>query len=421
MSHQKSNSNINSIKLIPKIGKTTKNPPMFIGYIGEQNIPMKPNNTPNPPNKYQFYPRYQQPQYQHYPQYQPIANLNNQYQPIANLNNQYQPITNINNQSYYTNTHISSYDVLLKEIHVLDKMKPILSEHLYSILFRDDETLDVTDIIDVNDLDAVNKKSKIIDYSIFFEEHTKTLKFEKFIEVLAISSVYDRYKKLFLNNDNNNNNNNAIIQIANQIIDQTTDISTNYDISEKTNANTIVSIPKKTFLELSLETYPNDTAIIRQYLLDIPRQDVYINGFHIENIDNVISILGKFNKDVKINVKGRETISILMLTLALTCQSSFFMSFVHLHNKCVKMHDGISNDPEFNKNDNIDPRLNMHVCDSKDKNVISIHVTENSYKCSFGARYKVINVTTSEMMYEVNTEILLDLDNDNGLIVYETI
>lgn len=350
-------------------------------------------------------------------------------------------------------TPITSKDILLRNIHILDEIKPVLCERMYDILFcHDDENDNKMQESFIN-----SKINEIIDYGTYFEENIKVLKLEKFIKILKISHSFNKYCTLFLNDDN----------IYESIIDKTLDLDTKYDISDKNNINTIISISKQDFLELSLETYPDDTAIIRQFIVDLPRQDVFINNIPIKDIDHLLFLLGQFNREVKINTKNRSSINTTMLSVALVCQSSFFMSFVHLLDKCRKMHtmttlststvslsqlipDQMSiisseiqqtqqtletivtpiliaqtSAPVLSRSKSIsipnDPRLNMHVFDVKERDVISFIVTHDTYKCSFGAKYRIVDITTDTTLYNINTEILIDLDNDTGLIVYDVV
>jgi hypothetical protein len=372
MLHRKSHYTVKPIQRIGNeasdslVNNNTYANPMFISHIGEQKLQNKQTIVSS---------------------IQPIPRITpNRVQNI--------PIVNV---------QISSRDVVLKTINILDKIKPIMCERMYRILFYDNES--GTD----------SRKSDGIDYSVYFEEYIKSLKFEKFIMLLQISKFFNKYKRLFINTTNTTN---IINHFVDKITDQDKDIIMRYDISDKTNVNTIISISKQNFLELSLETYPDDASIVRQYLLDFPRQDVYINGIFINDVNKMLSLLGSFNRDVKINIKGRNVLSTTMLAIVLTCQSSFYMSFLHLHNKCSKMHNNITDNSNHNIND---PKLTMHVSDMKEKNVISIHITRNSFKCSFGAKYRVVDVLTADTIYVVQTEILIDLNIDTGLIVYNVV
>ena len=380
------------------------------------------------------------------------SNANNTYGTFINRVGQYgNQYSKQNNQQYryydqsdiitsdHVQTPITSKDILLRNIHVLDEIKPVLCERMYNILFDHNE--------DDNNEDKDNKFhesfisskiNEIIDYSTYFEENVKVLKLEKFIKILKISYSFNKYCTIFLNEDN----------IYTSIVDKTTDLNTKYDISDKNNINTIISISKQDFLELSLETYPDDTAIIRQFIVDLPRQDVFINGVPIKDIDHMLFLLGQFNRDVKINTKNRSSINTTMLSVALVCQSSFFMSFVHLLDKCKKMHtmltQSIQSDPNSTSNTTSmitpefietaqyplqslskanldDPRLNMHVFDVKERDVISFTINHDTYKCSFGAKYRIVDITTDTTLYNIYTEILIDLDSDTGLIVYDVV
>jgi len=350
--------------------------------------------------------------------------------PPINTSYMSMPIQHVSSYNYNTRippvviAPIPSYDIVLREILTLDKMNPVLCEHMYTILFNNNN--------EECKNDNNENENENIDYSVYFKEYIRSLKFDKFITILQISSTFDRYTQLFINDnttkiiDNIDNIDKSdkvdhVSKFVDQIVDQKTDLSIKYDISDKNNANTIISISKQNFLELSLETYPDDVSIIRQCLLDLPRQDVYINGTFITDIDQMLHLLGDFNKELKINTKGRNTISTTMLAIALICQSSFFMSFLHLHNKCTKMHssitENIAEDPKCIKENEI--RLNTHVCDMNERHVVTFYISHDSFKCSFSAKYRVVDVLAVETLYAVKTEILIDIFTDTGLIVYD--
>ena len=99
-----------------------------------------------------------------------------------------------------------------------------------------------------------------------------------------------------------------------------------------------------------------------------------------------------------------------MLCMLLICQSSFFVSFMHLHNKEIKMKNML--DPD-------DPKNNIHVADMKEKNRIDLYITLNSFSCSFNAKYRILDILEDITIYNVKTETLLSLDSDICLITYD--
>lgn len=395
------------IKLIPNIGNITQK---SYGTLDSKESKLPYINHVGQYGQYEQYGQYSQ-----YGQYGEYGQYNQQYDRSGFIT-----IDQIH-------TPITSKDVLLRNIHIIDDIKPVLCERMYNILFCHDDNDDNDDNDNKIRESFINSRvNEIIDYSTYFKENVKVLKLEKLIRILKISSFFNKYCELFLNDDN----------IYKSIIDKTTDINTKYDISDKNNINTIISISKQDFLELSLETYPDDTAIIRQFIVDLPRQDVFINGVQIKDIDHMLFLLGRFNREVKINTKNRPSINTTILSVALVCQSSFFMSFVHLLDKCKKMHmmssqsisdsvvtiiPTISELTMTSQSVTNNQKLNMHVFDVKERDVISFNITHDTYKCSFAAKYRIVDITTDTTFYNINTEILIDLDNDIGLIVYNVV
>jgi hypothetical protein len=127
------------------------------------------------------------------------------------------------------------------------------------------------------------------------------------------------------------------------------------------------------------------------------------------DIDVLTDLLKVYNRNINIEFNSKKFTTSL-LALLLICQSSFFVSFVHLHNKMQKMKDNIS--------DMKDSRHNLHVVHNN-KNNINIIITHDTFLCSFDAFYKIIDTSTNETVYNVNAETLFDLDSDISLIVYK--
>jgi hypothetical protein len=300
----------------------------------------------------------------------------------------------------------------------LNEFDPTLPTKLYEYLFLSDNSDPEKDNNDGIILDY-NNEMKEIDYSKYFIKHTTEVHRGKIINLLNISPNAQKLKEKFVTDYD-------VLHYFNQDIDT----MKNYDITKEENLNVIINLPQRTFLETLLETFNDDDAIIRQFLVDFPRQDIYLNGCRVKTIDDLFMGLSRYNRmvyfgnPVPILNKGtprnmiinwRYYISLFMLTLVLTCQSSFFHSFTHLHNKMSKMKNVL----EQNKQ-NLISVVNIYVTDYSERQKINLNVTCESFSCSLSATYKIINILDETILFRVKTETLFDLDSDTCIIVYET-
>lgn len=305
----------------------------------------------------------------------------------------------------------TSLDVIVNSIKLIDHVHPTLCNDLKLHLFPEESQNDSDNekiVIRSSMIDIITKNS--VDYSRYFEEYVRNVRIEKFANLLNVSRSAEKLKKIFLNGRGH----------IPHLYEQDVDISNNYDVTKKENIDTIISISRQNFLNLVMETYPDDDAIVKQFLLDLPRQDVYLNGHRIMTIDNLFMGLSMHNKLIyldQLTTKSRPHISTMMLALLLICQSSFFVSFLHLHNKIGKMKSVLDGDKQYKD----DHRHNIHVTDLKERDRIDINVTPETFSSSFGASYRILDITEDKTLFKVQTETLFDLSSDMCLIVYEAV
>jgi hypothetical protein len=152
------------------------------------------------------------------------------------------------------------------------------------------------------------------------------------IRLISLSKSYATLKQKCLNGDE---------ILCNY--DQSDDANENYDITKQYNINTLINIPIVEFLNSVFETYANDNSIIRQFAVDFSRQNVVINNQNIVREDDFILEIAKYNREINllnkmtlINDKNRDKISLILLCMLFVCQSSYYMSYMHIHNKVEK-------------------------------------------------------------------------------------
>lgn len=355
-------------------------------------------------------------------------------------------LTQVNEVTHKTPGKISHYvqetttlppiEIVSHGVNSIEGLHPILCDDLKAYLFPENQPVDQanpthpleSDQSPDQSVDNLSNKSseqpindmiaiRSIKYSKYFEPYVRNVRIDKFSNLLNISKSAEKLKTIFFN---------GVGQIA-HFHDQSTDITNNYDVTKKENIDTIISISRQNFLNLILEVYPNDDAIIKQFLVDFPRQDVFLNGRQIFQIDNLLMELSTYNKMINldnfIEIKpkpdtklfgSKSHISTMMLTLAMICQSSFYVSFFHLHDKITKLKSTLDLDAKMEN----DYRYNVHVTDFKERNQIRVNTTKNSFSCAIEASYKIMDIVEEKTLYKITTETLFDLDSDTCIIVY---
>jgi hypothetical protein len=170
----------------------------------------------------------------------------------------------------------------------------------------------------------------------------------------------------------------------------------NYDLTK--NINCITTIPSNIFIKQITETYKDKKSIIKQFMIDFPRQSIIINNKNILTVNEVIEII----KIIKIENK----MSILMLILILSCQSSFYVSFNILFEKQLEM------------NKNMD--TNVCVVDSKnrEKNKIIFKMKKNMFICKLKSKYDIINTESGQILSNIESEIIYDINYDECVIIH---
>lgn len=304
---------------------------------------------------------------------------------------------------------IPSIDVVLNSINLIDRIQPTLPEDLKIYFFSDesrdktatDEKATITTVISQDSCTGIN-------YGKYFEDYVRNSRIKKFSKLINISKSAEKLRNIFLTGRG----------MIPQLYEQEYDVANNYDVTKKYMIDSIVSISKEKFMNLCLETYLDDDAILKQFIVDYPREDVFLNGKRIKTIDELFIDLSRSNRMIQLEPatrNKRNQISTMIFALLLMCQSSFYVSFLHLHNKVNKMKMTLEQDPSL-KNDK---KYNIHVTDLKERNQIHLYVSENTFSCSFEAKYKIIDISEDRTLYKVDTETLFDLNSDLCLVVYE--
>ena len=246
------------------------------------------------------------------------------------------------------------------------------------------------------------------EYKEYFETEYRKLMINQLKEQLNISPSIKRFNEKFLNRTD--------MSYYHNIKD---DLENNYNIDVPKNLNNIINFKQSEFIDNIYETYNTNEDIVKQMTLDFPRHKIYVNNKQCISIDELFTILSKYNRPIDITSERRTTT--FMLSLLLICQSSFFMSFIHIYNKINKMKEKyiLNSELDIYDTDNI-PVLNYNIIDTKQVNEIHLTIDDFRLCCTFIASYKVMNVSTEKIIYQIKAETIFDLNFDECLIVYES-
>lgn len=214
-------------------------------------------------------------------------------------------------------------------------------------------------------------------------------------------------------------------------------------------AKFVINVAKKTFIDSIIDTYKDDSAIIAQFLCDFHRQTIRINDMPCENIDDFFLQLSRKNRKTSIiNNDGKE-MSILMLILLLTCQSTHYLSYLYPYNVVNMMRENAittskyidtnnnddmttkkrSNDAktkhELNKN-NIplfeDPIVNYYVMNGDGMNIIDIVIDDivirPDIECIIRSNYKIYDIHNDKKIYDISAETIFNERSEHCLIKY---
>ena len=246
------------------------------------------------------------------------------------------------------------------------------------------------------------------EYKKYFETEYRKLMINQLKEQLNISPSIKRFNEKFLSRTD--------MTYYRNIKD---DLENNYNVDIPKNLNNIINFKQNDFIYNIYETYNTNEDIVKQMTLDFPRHKVYVNNKQYTSIDELFTILSKYNRPIDIMTEKRTTT--FMLSLLLICQSSFFMSFIHIYNKINKMKENyiLNSELDIYDTDNI-PVLNYNITDTKQVNEIHLTIDDFRLCCTFIASYKVMNIHTEKAVYHIKAETIFDLNFDECLIVYES-
>lgn len=273
-------------------------------------------------------------------------------------------------------------------------------------------------------------KTKLAEY---FGEFMKFENYDRFINLVSISRSYEEIinshvqmglyfqrpeewseqfaQSSYLENQLYHKETRMLPEIK-KYYDDEYDMRINYDMINEMNANNIIRGVCQKLLDVFVETYSDDAKIMKQFALDFPRNTVYVNNQLVESMDRFTEVLSPFNREYVIydeNGYRKRVTNIIVFAMSFVCQSSFYPAFIHLYNKLQKMKESK------------EALNNIHLTDTKERNVIEINITEDKIQCALIACFKLIDIRSDEnVLYNIRSETLFDSDMDDYLIVYKS-
>lgn len=150
----------------------------------------------------------------------------------------------------------------------------------------------------------------------------------------------------------------------------------------------------KNYIDDIYESYKSTTKIENQFCVDFPREDVYINNYKVNSINEFVSML---NEIKTYNYHGYD---IKILLIMLCCQSSFYLTFVLVSNmyNSPKDHRFVVSRKQYEK------EYNTKIYIKQYKNDINICL--KTYLNVIDVRHAdIINIISTEISFDIKKHI----------------
>jgi hypothetical protein len=193
----------------------------------------------------------------------------------------------------------------------------------------------------------------------------------------------------------------------------------------------VISMCKQTFINSIIETYRDDSSIITQFLCDFHRQTVIVNDTVYDNIDELLLQLSISNRKTGIMNREKKPMSSMILLLLIMCQSSHYLSYLHLYNAINVIREkailtsNYQND--CTKKTNVqcafeDPRANYHAMNGDDSNITEIIINDIDVRpevgCIIKSHYKIYDTQNDRKVHDVYAETIFNEKSERCLIKY---
>ena len=115
----------------------------------------------------------------------------------------------------------------------------------------------------------------------------------------------------------------------------------------------------------------------------------------MESIDQMILILSPFNKIIKYDVDKEMTT--IMLVMLFVCQSVFFTSYSHLHQKMMRTMEHVKTEDRDKDSKNKDPRMHCVLLDdSLSHNVINLEISNSRFDFGIVSTYRIADININD-------------------------
>lgn len=172
----------------------------------------------------------------------------------------------------------------------------------------------------------------------------------------------------------------------------------------KDSSSVIVTISTKKFIDGMLESYKSNLDLIKQFIVDFDRLSIYIDDIKYTDIDIVLQKLLELKFEYTLKNKSN-SMSFLMFTMMLCCQSSFFFSFVFLHQNYINF-------------DNLHPSSNSASGQPKEIRIYQDHEGTN-HKVKYNSNYSIVDITTNTVILSVDTQTDIDLNEEMSMMTFD--
>lgn len=172
----------------------------------------------------------------------------------------------------------------------------------------------------------------------------------------------------------------------------------------KDSSSVIVTIQTKKFIEGMLESYKNNLDLVKQFIIDFDRLSIFIDDVKYTNIDTVLQKLLELKFEYTLKNKS-DKMSFLLFTMMLCCQSSFFFSFLFLHQSYMdheNLHPSSIGDPGKTKE--------IRIYQDKDG---------TNHRVKYNSNYSIVNTSTDTTVMYVDTQTDIDLNDDMSIMSFD--
>jgi hypothetical protein len=179
----------------------------------------------------------------------------------------------------------------------------------------------------------------------------------------------------------------------------------------------IVTMDRKEFINAMLESYKDEVDMLRQFATDFKRLSIYINDIKCDDIDEFMRKLlatkarvietdkGSSDEEKLTDIKGKngKCMSMLMFTILICCQSSFFFPFLFIHQNYTKFEDI---EPSNNKDNGKEIRL---------------YISEDNinHRIQLTAYFDIINIKKEEHLYRAKTQTDIEMGSDMVVLIFD--